>query len=67
MFGTLLAPSMTLLPQAPPSANGKIAFASTRDGNDEIYAMNTDGTNVVRLTNNPASDTYPKCPRMVPR
>jgi Tol biopolymer transport system component len=24
--------------------NGKIAFASSRDGNDEIYTMNADGT-----------------------
>src|SRR5215468_4064951 len=26
-----------------PVANGKIAFASTRDGNREIYVMNADG------------------------
>jgi Tol biopolymer transport system component len=29
----------------------KIAFVSTRDGNPEIYVMNADGTNPVRLTN----------------
>ena len=34
----------------------KIAFASGRDGNAEIYVMNADGTNVVRLTNDPGND-----------
>ena len=37
----------------------RIAFVSNRDGNDEIYTMNSDGTNVVRITNNPARDTRP--------
>jgi TolB protein len=37
----------------------RLAFMSDRDGNDEIYAMNRDGSNVVRLTNNPANDTSP--------
>ena len=37
----------------------KIAFTSTRDGNDEIYSMNADGTGPARLTNNSAQDTYP--------
>src|SRR5262249_37103884 len=39
--------------------NGKIAFSSDRDGNSEIYTMNPDGSNQVRLTNNPGVDTYP--------
>ena len=38
---------------------GKIAFTSNRDGNDEIYVMNADGTGVTRLTDNPASDQQP--------
>jgi TolB protein len=37
----------------------KIAFASYRTGNLEIYAMNADGTGVIRLTNDPADDLYP--------
>ena len=37
----------------------RLAFSSDRDGNTEIYLMNVDGSNVVRLTNNPASDTEP--------
>ena len=36
-----------------------IAFASNRDGNLEIYAINADGTGQVRLTNNPAIDGRP--------
>ncbi len=41
------------------AANGKIAFASNRDGNFEIYVMNPDGSNQTRLTNNPARDNEP--------
>jgi Tol biopolymer transport system component len=37
----------------------KIAFMSDRDGNREIYVMDADGSNVTRLTNNPAVDDYP--------
>ena len=32
----------------------KIAFNSTRDGNSEIYVMDSDGGNQVRLTHDPA-------------
>ena len=38
----------------------KIAFHSDRDGNKEIYTMNADGTNPVRLTDNRGSDLVPK-------
>jgi Tol biopolymer transport system component len=34
----------------------RIAFFSNRDGNEELYVMNVDGSGVTRLTNNPASD-----------
>ena len=37
----------------------KIAFASERDGNSEIYIMNVDGSGLENLTNNPAWDKYP--------
>lgn len=37
----------------------RIAFRSFRDGNWEIYTMNADGSEVRRLTNNPASDLDP--------
>ncbi len=42
-----------------PGQNGKIAFASTRDGNSEVYAMDPDGRNQTRLTNNPTFDGQP--------
>jgi WD40 repeat protein/DNA-directed RNA polymerase subunit RPC12/RpoP len=37
----------------------KIAFASDRDGNYEIYIMNEDGSGLKRLTNNPDEDVFP--------
>ena len=40
-------------------AGFRIAFVSDRDGNNEIYKMNGDGTAQVRITNNPASDIEP--------
>ena len=42
-----------------PGKNGKIVFSSNRDGNYEIYTVNTDRTGLQRLTNNPANDTDP--------
>ncbi len=42
------------------SPNGKrIAFASNRDGNSEIYVMNADGSDAQRLTNHKAEDLFP--------
>ena len=40
-------------------APGTIAFVSSRDGNPEIYTVNPDGTNLTRLTNDPAVDEEP--------
>lgn len=40
-------------------ANGRIVFASTRDGNHEIYVMDADGNHQTRLTNHPAYDDQP--------
>jgi Tol biopolymer transport system component len=37
----------------------RIAFSSNRDGNSEIYVMDSDGNTVVRVTDNPASDKEP--------
>lgn len=38
----------------------KIGFASDRNFNFDLYVMNADGSNHVRLTNNPAMDGSPK-------
>jgi Tol biopolymer transport system component len=38
---------------------GKIAFASDRTGNFEIYVMNPDGGGIVQVTDNPAEDLNP--------
>lgn len=41
------------------AAQGKIAFASFRDGNSEIYVMNPDGSGQTRLTNTLGLDGQP--------
>ena len=42
-------------------ATAKIVFTSTLNGNAEIYMMNPDGSQQVRLTNHPARDFAPAC------
>ena len=37
----------------------RIVFVSDRDGNNEIYIMNSDGSDARNLTNNPANDRHP--------
>jgi len=39
-------------------SNGKISFTSLRDGNPEIYVMNTDGIFQTRLTNDALNDEF---------
>jgi TolB protein len=42
------------------SGDGRqIVFRSGRTGNFDVYLMNSDGTNVRNLTNNPAYDSFP--------
>ncbi|HEY0098396.1 MAG TPA: DUF4214 domain-containing protein [Pyrinomonadaceae bacterium] len=51
----------------PPEASGpswsrdgaRLAFVSNRHGNEEIYTVSATGGAVMRLTNNPATDTLP--------
>ncbi len=38
---------------------GTIAFVTNRDGNDEIYAMNGDGSEQVNIANNESEDSEP--------
>ena len=61
-------PTATPTPTPTPSGGGggggydgyRIAFESRRDGNDEIYVINADGSGQARLTNNPATDNEPQ-------
>src|SRR5205807_539535 len=53
--GALAAPAEAAFP----GGNGKIAFTTDRDGNNEIYLVKPDSTGLTRLTNNPASDSDP--------
>jgi len=46
-------------PPLPAPPTGSIAFVTDRDGNDEIYVMNVDGTGAVNVTSNSASETQP--------
>ena len=47
-------------PSQPPINNtGKIAFESNREGNSEIYVLDTDGFGIARITINPAVDSQP--------
>lgn len=39
--------------------SGRIAFFSDRDGDEEIYVMNADGSGVVQLTDNDSNDRHP--------
>jgi Tol biopolymer transport system component len=41
------------------SAQGKIAYTSYTGGGGEIYLMNSDGTQQINLTNDPAADYQP--------
>ena len=41
------------------AAEGTIAFSSNRDGDHEVYLMNSDGSNVRQLTHNTHHDTDP--------
>jgi Tol biopolymer transport system component/tRNA A-37 threonylcarbamoyl transferase component Bud32 len=55
------APTDTPIPTATAfgGGGGRILFESFRDGTGELYLMNTDGSGLVRLTNDAANDTSP--------
>lgn len=46
---------------APAVCDGTMYFTSSRDGNVEIYSATLEGTDVRRLTNDPAMDISPAC------
>ncbi len=49
------------LNMGPSFCNGRIYFTSTRDGNSEIYSARADGSDVRRITHDPAIDVSPAC------
>lgn len=58
LIGSTLMPG-TATAGGPPTPTGKIAFVSERDGNEEIYLMNADGSDQTRVTTNGADDRDP--------
>jgi Tol biopolymer transport system component len=52
-------PAATESAGQPDWRQSKIVFDSARDGDQEIYVMNPDGSNQQRLTNNKADDRHP--------
>ena len=42
-----------------PGNNNRIVFVSDRDGDNEIFTMNPDGTDQTNLTNNTATEFEP--------
>lgn len=61
--GLFLAALLLLASAHSAAAQGKIAFVSNRDGNNEIYVMDDNGTNQQRLTNNSVEDFSPSISR----
>ncbi len=57
VFLTLALISVSALAKAPETA--KIVFTSRRDGNFEIYSMNSDGSDQINLTQHRARDSAP--------
>lgn len=55
LAATIALSGSALLQSEPPM----IVFVSDRDGNDEIYSMLADGSEVQRLTNDPGKDVNP--------
>ena len=53
------APTAFPTPTRAPAASGKIAFASNRGGDFDIYVMGTDGTGPIQLTSSPAIEESP--------
>lgn len=52
--------SFSLAPDvAGPQEVSKIAFVTSRDGNEEIYVVNSDGSGLTKLTQNPDRDFAP--------
>jgi hypothetical protein len=57
--GAVVRSAVPALERTASSADGAIVFASNRDGDADLYAVNTDGTGLTQLTNAPADDYDP--------
>ncbi len=53
------APNPSMPAPAPGQSTGQIAFTSVREGNQDVYVMNTDGSEQRRLMNIPENDGQP--------
>ena len=58
-MATFLARALGLVPRPDPPAQPRIAFVSDRDGDDEIFVMNHDGSSLGQITNNNHADQRP--------
>jgi Tol biopolymer transport system component len=58
-IGMILLSAVGIAAAAFGAYGGKIVFTTNRDGNQEVYVMSADGSNVARLTNNKAYDDQP--------
>ena len=66
-MATFLARALNLVGRPAPPPQPRIAFVSDRDGDNEIFVMNHDGTSPVQLTNNTYRDTSPEWSPAAPR
>ena len=57
--GSEVEPTPTPWPTPDNSTVSRIAFASNRAGDWDIYVMNSDGSNPHNITNNPGTDSHP--------
>jgi len=58
-ISTLFVFSSSIAVWAKAPTTAKIVFMSKRDGNAEIYSMNSDGSDQINLTQHPAADYHP--------
>jgi Tol biopolymer transport system component len=55
---TSISRTYSVVNDQPPADNGGVIFHTARDGNYEVYAMDSNGSNPTNLTNHPAVDEY---------